>query len=629
MLKKISNTLKKHYVWVIMTVGLIHGLIYIFIIPPWQHYDEPGHFEYTWIIANNDEFPQKGDFDNQIRSEILESLKRNNFFEHQNMKESLNNVEMMDPVWIGITQVGDPPLYYLLNSLPLRLIDYQSVEIQLFSTRFISLSLYLSILITAIYFAKEIFSPGHPGRILFPLSLCLIPSFADHMTALNNDVAAVLVNSLIILSGVRILKQGINLKDSLLLIFLGGLVYFVKASIWFSVFLIIFVFIASLGKKIQRIIIVVSVFVFIISFAVIFQFGDAAFWYKNSKQFTPTSVSFDDRNVLNLSNNQNNRNSSLIQIIPPNNYDALAGKVVTFGGKVWGTKDIQFSPFSIIALTNANETNYIHGEEIVISSSSQLSANQVQLPEKINLLYLVLRNTGDEEVFFQDPFLVLGNNTINLEPDNIGSNITDEEWNSIDYHNFIRNASASRKWINFRPGFVDIMERIDPRLSDASNKMIYSLDLEGTFWYLKASAARVFRTFWALFGWGNIYLDGSKPYRLLLFFTFLSMAISLYVYLTKKTKKNYRLVSWLSLFVVFSAGFAWFTGISMNSLFLNAYLPVARFIYPAIFPILLVVVYGWANIMSHKNYGFVALMVYLLFFIYLDIISIITIIGYF
>jgi hypothetical protein len=35
----------------ILLLAAINGLFYIFIVPPWQHYDEPNHFEYIWLLA--------------------------------------------------------------------------------------------------------------------------------------------------------------------------------------------------------------------------------------------------------------------------------------------------------------------------------------------------------------------------------------------------------------------------------------------------------------------------------------------------------------------------------------------------------------------------------------------------
>ena len=37
--------------WLI-PLALCHGLLYMLILPPWQHYDEPPHFEYAWLIAD-------------------------------------------------------------------------------------------------------------------------------------------------------------------------------------------------------------------------------------------------------------------------------------------------------------------------------------------------------------------------------------------------------------------------------------------------------------------------------------------------------------------------------------------------------------------------------------------------
>lgn len=629
MIKKILDPSKNQYVWIVLLIGLIHGLTYIFLIPPWQHYDEPGHFEYAWMIANNTQIPKKGEFDNQIRSEILESMKRNDFFEYQNIESFLENVDQIDPVWIGIPQVGDPPLYYILTSLPIRILKNQTIEFQLYATRFISLILYLLILITAVYFSRELYSPAHPGRLLFPLSLCLIPSFVDHMTALNNDVAAVLINSLILLFGIRLIKYRLNWMDSCTLIFLGSLVYFVKASIWLSLILIIIAFLLSLSNKKQRIALGISLIFFIISIISIFQFEDVAFWYKNSKQTTSTSDETLYGNVFYLSNDKNSRYSSLTQTIPPSNYSSLAGEVVTLGGEVWGEKENQSISLSLRVLSTKKEIEYLYGEKLLISSSPQFTANHIQLPEDFDLMFVELRNTGEGDLYFKNLILVLGEYPTNIEPNYYNSENSNGIWHGRKFKNIIRNGSASRKWISFKPEIVNIMERFDPRLSDAANRIIYSLDVQGTAWFLKASAARIFRSFWAVFGWGNIHLIGANPYRLPLLFTFISAILTLFILIKQRSKCNFRKIFWFCLAIILSVVYAWFTGISMNSIFVNAYFPVARFVYPAIFPVLFFIIHGWVNILNEIKFFSFGLLIYLLILLYLDLLSIITLFRYF
>ena len=41
----------------ILLLALFHGLIYVFLIPPWQHYDEPNHFEVVWLTRHLDHLP--------------------------------------------------------------------------------------------------------------------------------------------------------------------------------------------------------------------------------------------------------------------------------------------------------------------------------------------------------------------------------------------------------------------------------------------------------------------------------------------------------------------------------------------------------------------------------------------
>jgi hypothetical protein len=36
---------KNGIIALILLLALIHGLLYVFIVPVWEHYDEPGNFE--------------------------------------------------------------------------------------------------------------------------------------------------------------------------------------------------------------------------------------------------------------------------------------------------------------------------------------------------------------------------------------------------------------------------------------------------------------------------------------------------------------------------------------------------------------------------------------------------------
>ncbi len=169
--------------WLI-PLALLHGLLYLVIAPPWQHYDEPTHFEYAWLIANLDHFPASDEVDLQMRREVAASMDRFRFFPvglHPDMTAP-------DPPALGQNQRVHPPLYYALVSLPLRLVAGLPVDQQLYTARALSLLL-CALTITAAWRVATVVVPDEPLiQMVVPLMLLLTPSFADMMTAVNNDV---------------------------------------------------------------------------------------------------------------------------------------------------------------------------------------------------------------------------------------------------------------------------------------------------------------------------------------------------------------------------------------------------------------------------------------------------------
>src|SRR3712207_3902621 len=63
-----------------LCLALVQGLIYLTLLPPWQHYDEPTHFEYAWLIANHTFLPKPGDEDQTMRREVAASMLEHRFY---------------------------------------------------------------------------------------------------------------------------------------------------------------------------------------------------------------------------------------------------------------------------------------------------------------------------------------------------------------------------------------------------------------------------------------------------------------------------------------------------------------------------------------------------------------------
>ena len=113
----LKNWSPRHTLISILLLGLLQSLIYAVIVPPWWHYDEPGHFEYVWLAANLPAWPKVGQYDQTMRQEMAESMLKYKWY-----KARLNNPDLSGttPIPIGVPEVGGEPAYYFLASLPLR-----------------------------------------------------------------------------------------------------------------------------------------------------------------------------------------------------------------------------------------------------------------------------------------------------------------------------------------------------------------------------------------------------------------------------------------------------------------------------------------------------------------------------
>ena len=176
-----------------MLLGLLQGLIYAVIVPPWWHYDEPGNFEYVWLAANLPRLAQGW----AIRPDDASGNGRINI-KVKWYKARLDNPDLSGttPIPIGVPEVGGEPAYYFLASLPLKFMHHTDIIFQYYAARLVSIILYLLILLVVWYALGEVFAEDHPLRWMVPVFLALLPAFVDVMTAVSNDVASVLASSL-------------------------------------------------------------------------------------------------------------------------------------------------------------------------------------------------------------------------------------------------------------------------------------------------------------------------------------------------------------------------------------------------------------------------------------------------
>lgn len=178
----------------LLALGLMRGCLYLLAVPPWQHPDEPTHFEHVRYIAELGRWPTWNDVDVSIRWVIAESMLRHNFW-GEGASPAISIATLSEPgiSLIGISTAAHPRLYYGLAALWLRPWLGFPVETQLYAVRLLSVALNLIALGLVYATAREL----SPGRFLFSMSVCAFliyqPMYTDMMSAVNNDA---LINTL-------------------------------------------------------------------------------------------------------------------------------------------------------------------------------------------------------------------------------------------------------------------------------------------------------------------------------------------------------------------------------------------------------------------------------------------------
>ncbi|MFD3167130.1 hypothetical protein [Herpetosiphon sp. NSE202] len=168
-----------------------HVLIYAMLAPPWQHYDEPTHFEYIALIRKLDQIPSLEVHDHGVRRAIAASMLEEGFFASPHSE--LEPFELDDPeLTLGFNERTHPALYYWLAATLTTPFQSKPVVDQLRAARL------LSVLLATLFFysvvrliAKLQLASDVQSTIL--ATLAFNPALADTMSSVNSDVLANLV----------------------------------------------------------------------------------------------------------------------------------------------------------------------------------------------------------------------------------------------------------------------------------------------------------------------------------------------------------------------------------------------------------------------------------------------------
>lgn len=627
----------------IVLYAVIHGLFYIHIVPPWQHYDEPTHFEHAWMIVDTGRLPEPEVYDWDFRADLVRSMIEHNFYTGELTVPDPDNLTHA-PTGLRFPQLDDPPLYYLLASIPIRLTASPDLADQLIAARHASLLL-LAVTIFSIWgMVREITAPGSPYRIFVPLTAAMLPGLIDLMTAVNNDVGAVAVISVFLWGCVRLIRGGpspVNILWVLLAVLAG---VFTKSTAFLAVPLAAIALVLGIlpGHLRRYAWIALAAGGIVLGFSLLYT-EEPAYWYRATSQDEPVRVLSDSAPhgdyALYLEPAAEITPRWLRAINQPfarADVDLLRGQTVTLGFWMWfelddpSVTEIQVtSPSLNIDGLDAETWSVSH--PLNLARTPMFFAFTVDIPaDTVRLWVSTTRQGGSPpeglRLYFDGFVAAEGAHATEVVPVLSDQTASSGDWAGTPFRNLVRNGSAEASWPAFRPWADNFTARLLPDNVRLTILLHTVMDREGAGWYYFGAGENLFETFWGRFGWGHVPLPGGEfLYRVFFWLVVLAMAgVAFYPF-----EKGGSVPVDALLFLGLAFVLIWFAAFARGAIYIfveQVFLPSARYGLPAIGPTVFFLVAGWFSagryLMKYARVsGFYLTVVYFDLLLTLDVLA--------
>jgi hypothetical protein len=511
---------RRQLLLLLLGLTLLRGLIYLVVFPPWQHYDEPTHFEYIRLIAERGRLPGPDDYDLAMRQEIAASMQAAGFW--RDLGTPAIPFWSGNPPEIGLSELQHPPLYYALQALPQLLVAHQDVETQLYLARLGSILLNLVVVASAYGVLNEIL----PQRRWLPFSIAtfvaFLPPFTDLMSGVNNDAGAAAGVSLLLWAALRLVRRGPSPGRIASIFLLVGLCAATKSTAGaVAVAILITLGMAYLVSSQRRWVGWVLPLLVLILLAASFTWGGhAAHWLSDLQPTVPNRVTdqaFLGRSAFALSSDGSRHPRRIFQELGLLDGQSLQGHTVTFGAWI---KAPEGSEGTFVLSLDDGLSAKRYQAEATTDWQFHAFTTTVDIDAKGVAAYIFLPVGEDaaQQVYVDGLTLVDGEMPAGVPPQFEAAQATMAQWGTQRVSNLLKNGSAESVWPGLRTW---IGSRHMYRQSIST--VFYSLwDVSRTSWVYGAEIPILLQSFWGRFGWNHLALPPAYFY-LLGFVTLLSI----------------------------------------------------------------------------------------------------------
>lgn len=588
--------------FLILSLTLVRGVVYLAVIPPWQHYDEPTHFEYVRLIAERRALPGSVDYDLAMRREIASSMQAAAFWRDQ-IPPRIDFWSDLPPD-IGVSELLHPPLYYILLALPQLPVASQGVELQLYLARLGSLVCYLWVIVSAYGLVKEAF----PRRTMLPVAvatfIALLPPLTDLMSGVNNDAGAVAAVSLFLWATVRLVRRGPTPARVGATVLLAGICFITKSTAGVVALVALLITAAGyLPRLAQRWLWVGAGLMLLVLLAVSVTWGEHAAYWQGDDQPAPSNRVMTQAALgswaLVLSDEGQLHPGTLMQDQDPAETQNLQGHTVTFGA--WLKSAGESGGLAVLQLDDGVVP---HRYEVEATTDWQFRAYTATIDMNAPgvTVYALLPQDGSavDMVYLDGVVLVDGEVSGSSPPTFDSAQATTGWWGQQPFTNLIRNGSAERTWPGLRT-WIGNMTMYRYPIAHIFHSL-WDWNRTGRVYVPQFSV--LFQSFWGRFGWNHLALTGW--YFWVLGLLTAAAMIGLGVALVSRFRRNGGRESWqwrvlIVLATTFLVGWGQtILRIHPVSFTEGVSWPVARYAAVVIVPTVTFLCLGWTEILPRR-----------------------------
>lgn len=595
----------------ILLLAMVQGIIYFWLLPPWQHYEEPTHLEYALLLAELNRRPTVADEDQAMRETIFHSMVEHGFYRHLGGPPTLQDDR---PVPLGFSVLDQPPAYYALVSLPLRLVDDLSIETQLYTARSVSLVLFLLTIGVAIGLIRDLTPAGHVLRWAVPVTLALLAPFVDVMTSVNSDVGAAFATSLLLWGAVRAIRYGLTWQRAIWIVATALLALLTKNTAVIVVVVAPVALLVALWAQRGwqwRWLVAGSLGSGLLLLLLLFSFDDAALWYRwhftdtlRTSTRVATPLAPVGEHALMLEAQPGQPGPRILTPLLNKDWQRLAGKTITVGGWLWADRPATVPSPALGVPTQPARFRTLEHQQVEVTSEPSFVAWTFEVPVQITALHYIffIRTVPESEpplrVFLDGAVVAEGSRPTSEPPVFDDSSGQSGMWGGQRFSNPVRNGSAEQPWPRLNPR---IAATIDGSISLGSGRtpslmLSTLLDVERTSGLVLGYLGLIpFDTLFTGMAWGHIRLEGDSWAFLWRGTLLLALAGSLRWWWgrwhTSGLPGLYPALLVLALMFVL----VWGNVLTRSLPLINTGIawPMARYTYPAIVPTVLLLVGGW------------------------------------